>query len=64
MTIIAMTWNNSADMGITRSRSVFDGVMTSSAITSPLGRWYWRMLVCANSTNSSTRTPLCLRTST
>lgn len=40
----AMTWNSSADMGMTRSRSVLEGAMTRRATTSPLGRWYWRML--------------------
>jgi hypothetical protein len=35
----ATTWNSSADMGMTRSRSLFDGLITSRAMTSPLGRW-------------------------
>ncbi len=62
--IAAMTANSSADIGMTRSRSVLDGAMTSSAMTSPLGRWYWRTLRWVSSRSSSTRTPLCLRTST
>ena len=33
-----------ADIGMTRSRSVLDGAITSRAMTSPFGRWYWRML--------------------
>ena len=36
-TIAAMTANSSADIGMTRSRSVLDGAMTSSAMTSPFG---------------------------
>jgi hypothetical protein len=36
--ITAMTWKSSADIGMTRSRSVFDGAITSRATTSPLGR--------------------------
>ena len=55
----AMTWNSSADMGMTRSRSVLDGATTSSAMTSPLGRWYWRMLSWDSSVSSSIRNPLC-----
>jgi len=42
--IAAITVNSSADIGMTRSRSVLDGATTSSATTSPFGRWYWRML--------------------
>lgn len=34
----ATTANNSADMGMTRSRSLFEGATTSKAMTSPLGR--------------------------
>ncbi|MFE4872045.1 hypothetical protein [Streptomyces sp. NPDC056682] len=37
-TMAAMTANNSADMGMTRSRSLFDRATTSKAMTSPLGR--------------------------
>ena len=50
--IAAMTANSSADIGMTRSRSVLDGAMTSSAMTSPPGRWYWRMLRWVSSRSS------------
>lgn len=40
----AGTWNSSADIGLTRSRSLLDRAMTSNAMSSPLGRWYWRTL--------------------
>jgi hypothetical protein len=50
-----MTCNSSADIGMTRSRSLFDGATTSSAITSPLGRWYCRTLMWVSSTSSPTR---------
>ena len=33
----AMTWNSSPDMGMTRSRSLLEGLTTSRATTSPLG---------------------------
>lgn len=34
----ATTWKSSADIGMTRSRSVFEGAMTRSAMTSPSAR--------------------------
>lgn len=62
-TIWAMAWKSSVDIGMTRSRSVFEGATTRRAITSPLERSYWRMLRWVSSTSSSTRMPLCRRTS-
>lgn len=59
--ISAITWNSSADMGMTRSRSVLDGAITSSPMTSPLGRWYCRMLRWLSSSSSSMRTPVSRR---
>jgi hypothetical protein len=38
----AITWNSSADIGMTRSRSVVEGAITRGPMTSPLARWYWR----------------------
>lgn len=60
----AITWNSSAVMGMTRSRSALDGAMTSSAMTSPLGRRYWRMLSWDSSSISSLRAPVCRSVST
>jgi hypothetical protein len=42
--IAAMTLNSSADIGMTRSRSLFEGAITSRAMISPVGRWYCRIL--------------------
>src|SRR5260370_25938745 len=55
----ATTANSSADMGMTRSRSLLGGATTSKAMTSPLGRWYCRMLRWVSSRASSMRTPEC-----
>src|SRR5262249_17708078 len=55
--IAAMTANSSADMGMTRSRSVLDGAITSRAATSPFGRWYCRMLRWGSSGSSSMPMP-------
>jgi hypothetical protein len=52
-----MTAKSSADIGMTRSRSVLKGAMTSRATTSPFGRRYWRMLSWESSRNSSMRMP-------
>jgi hypothetical protein len=62
--MVAMTWNSSADIGRTRSRSDFDGAITRRPITSPLGAAYWRMLSWVSSSSSSTRTPVSRSVST
>jgi hypothetical protein len=59
----AITWSSSADIGITRSRSVFEGATTSRPMSSPFGRSYWRMLSWLSSRNSSIRSPVCRRVS-
>lgn len=62
--MVATTWNSSAVIGITRSRSVLDGATTTWATTSPLGRAYWRMLHWDSSRSSSLRSPVCRKVST
>src|SRR4029079_5271833 len=51
-------------IGVTHLRSVLDGAMTRRAITSSLGRRYWRMLRWHSSTSSSMRIPDSRSTST